>query len=195
MKSISAASASLVLVLGLAGCATTGNVASAPESSGASTPASTSEPAIVPVETPEPDPTPTEDGPAKFGETFAYEDKITIAVAKPTSAMATDSAAGATETAGEIRILTVTITNGTKKVFDPTQFTADLNYGPDGTAASRVFDSAQNLGSGFQGKILPGKKQVARIAFGVPAGPQDILVSIAPSFGHTDALFLGEAVK
>lgn len=69
---------------------------------------------------------------------------------------------------------------------------ADVNYGPDGTPAERVFDSAQNLGSGFEGKILPGKKQVAKLAFAVPHAPQEVLISIAPSWDHDDALFIGK---
>jgi hypothetical protein len=196
MKTITIAGASFALILGLTACSggkenypegkisdATASAAAAPASSGA------------PVETaPAPEPTPTEEGPAKFGQTFTYPDSIAISVAKPVAGTTSEYAYGAKQTAGNIRILTVTITNNTKKVFDPSQVTADLNYGPDGTAADRVFDSAQ-LGEGFDGKILPGKKQVAKMAFAVPAGPQELLFSIAPSFSHDDALFMGEAVK
>jgi hypothetical protein len=203
MKSIQIAGASLAIILGLTACGTGGKVSSAPATSApassaaaASAPDATTEPTsteqeLQQAQTPEPEPTPTETGPAKFGQSFSYDDGMTISVAPPKSGQATETAAGATETAGEIMILTVTITNGTKKVFDPSVVSADLNYGPDGTAAQRVFDSAQNLGSGFEGKILPGKKQVAKLAFGVPAHPGEVLVSIAPSFSHTDALFSG----
>lgn len=206
MKTISIAGASLALLVGLTACGTgTGGTVSssapassspAPAPDGTTPPVTTSPtaeaaPAFTEPTT-EPEPTPTEDdGPAKFGQVFEYEDGMTISVGAPTSGMATDTAAGAEETAGEIMILTVTITNGTKKVFDPNLVRADLNYGADGTAAQRVYDSAQNLGSGFEGKILPGKKQVAKLAFGVPAHPGEVLVSISPSFSYNEAMFLG----
>lgn len=199
MKTISIAGAALALVIGLTACGGTGgSTSTAPAPDGTTPPVTTSPtseaaPFTEPTTefTPAPEPTPTEDGPAKFGQVFEYNDGMTISVAPPTPGMASDTAAGADQTAGELMILTVTITNGTKKVFDPSIVRADLNYGADGTAAERVFDSAQNLGSGFEGKILPGKRQVAKLAFAVPAHPGEVLVSISPSFSHNEALFMG----
>lgn len=194
MKTITIAGASFALILGLTACS--GGTENYPEGkiSDATTSAAAAPVAAPSTEAPAPAPEPTPTGPAKFGQTFTYPDGIAITVAKPVAGVASKYAYGAEQTGGNLRIVTVTITNGTKKVFDPGVVTEDLNYGPDGTAAEQVFDSAQ-LGEGFEGKILPGKKQVAKLAFAVPAGPQDLLFSISPSFSHDDALFMGEAIK
>lgn len=199
MKTMSIAGGSLALILTLSACgSTSGSVddSAPPATPSVETPAAEA-PQAAPdtVSEPAPEPEPEDDGPAKFGETFTYEDGIAISVSQPVTGQASEYAAGGDETGGAIRILTVTILNGTKKVFDPGMVRADLNYGPNGTAASRVFDSSNNLGAGFEGKILPGKKQVAKLAFGVPKGPQEILVSISPSFKHNEVLFHGDAVK
>ena len=188
MKTITIAGASLALILSLSACSGTGGTITTSPAAPNAQPAETT---TAPVET-TPEPTPTEERPAKFGETFTFKDGISIMVAKPVPGHASETAAGAEETAGAIRVFTITITNNTKKVFDPSMISAEVNYGPDGLVASQVFDSAQNIGGGFEGNILPGKRQVGKMAFAIPGGPQDLLMSISPSFSHEQALFVGK---
>jgi len=179
MKNIaSIATVSLALLLGATACSTGGEVTPA------AAPAATSAPAPVPA-TPEP----ADDGTASFGETFTYKDGIAVTVSAPELSTAGQYAAGAEASGGEIQVFTVTLVNGTSEVLDPIGTYITANFGADGTAAQQVFDSASGLGLTFEGKILPGKKQVGKVAFAIPAAETDVLVSVTPDFAHDAALF------
>jgi hypothetical protein len=86
----------------------------------------------------------------------------------------------------------VTLTNGTSGLYDPTLLTISTVYGAAGAQASQVFDSAQNLGTPFSGKVLPGKAQTVRMAFAIPPeGLSDVTMTVTPDFSHNDAIFTG----
>lgn len=133
---------------------------------------------------------------AAFGEEWTYDDGISVNVTYSGGKTASQYAAGAEETNGQIRLFEVSIVNNGKKVFDPAMFNADVNYGPTGTAAKRVFDSGSGLDGQFQGKILPGGTQAVTMAFAIPIDePLDLLMTTSPSWDHSEKLFFGEAVK
>lgn len=144
------------------------------------------------VEESAPAETPEDLGPstAAFGQTWEYEDGIAITVTMGAARIASQTAAGAEATGGEYREFTVTVENHTKRAFDPSLTLADVNYGPSGTKASRVFDIQSGIGDSFQGSILPGKRQTVVFGFAIPAKEKkDIVMSISPSFKHEDVLY------
>lgn len=196
MNKFSIATLSLALLFGATACGTSGAPASDPASAPPSVQPAPSVAKSTPEDiTPSPEPTPTVEessvGTGNFGETWKYGDGVTVAVSKPTRGVAGPYSAGG-KPGDSTLVFTVTVTNGTKKVLDPSMVHAELNYGADGTAAEQVFDEGIN---GFEGKILPGKKQTATMAFAVPVNATEVLMSISPTFEHEDALFLAATVK
>jgi hypothetical protein len=197
MKKFAIITVSAAILLGATACGTEGTPSSAP----ASAPPASSTAGPAPASTPEsvtpsaePTETPTEESSvrtANFGESYKYDDGTTIAVSKPTRGVSGQYSAGGNP-GDSILIFKVTVTNGTKKVMEAGTVYATMNYGVDSTAADQVFDEGIN---GFEGKILPGKKQTATMAFSVPAGATDVLMSIKPSFEYEDAMFLASSVK
>ena len=133
---------------------------------------------------------------AEFGEEWTYDDGISVNIAYTGGKTASQYAAGAEATANQIRLFDVSVTNNSKEVFDPAMFNVDVNYGAEGTAAKRVFDSGSGLDGQFQGKVLPGGTQKVTMAFAVPIdGPLDLLVTTSPSWDHDEKLYFGEAVQ
>lgn len=177
----------LTAMLGLTACSTEATKSEAVESPAAS------ESAAAPSSAPAKD---IKDELAAFGEEWTYKDGIAVKVAYAGAGMASEYAAGAETTAGQIRLFDVSITNNSEEIFDPAMFMADINYGAEGTAASRVFDTANGIGDQFQGKILPGGTQTVSMAYAIPTdAPLDLIVTITPSWEHGEKLFFGEAVQ
>jgi hypothetical protein len=60
-----------------------------------------------------------------------------------------------------------------------------LASGANGDQAETVFDSDQNLGGGFEGSVLPGKKKTARYGFAIPEAnvSSTLQIEIAPRMG------------
>lgn len=191
----------LAAMLGLTACSTEATKSDAAESPAAS------ESSAAPKEAPSSEPVPSQsskapskakdikDELAAFGEEWTYEDGIAVKVTYAGAGMASEYAAGAEDTGGQIRLFDVSITNNSEAIFDPAMFMADINYGAEGTAASRVFDSANGIGDQFQGKILPGGTQTVSMAYAIPTDvPVDLIATITPSWEHEEKLFYGEAV-
>ncbi|WP_461168812.1 DUF4352 domain-containing protein [Arthrobacter sp. Z1-15] len=133
---------------------------------------------------------------AEFGEEWTYDDGISVNIAYTGGKTASQYASGAEATANQVRLFDVSVTNNSKEVFDPAMFNVDVNYGAEGTAAKRVFDSGSGLDGQFQGKVLPGGTQKVTMAFAVPIdGPLDLLVTTSPSWDHDEKLYFGEAVQ
>ena len=133
---------------------------------------------------------------AEFGEERTYDDGISVNIAYTGGKTASQYASGAEATANQVRLFDVSVTNNSKEVFDPAMFNVDVNYGAEGTAAKRVFDSGSGLDGQFQGKVLPGGTQKVTMAFAVPIdGPLDLLVTTSPSWDHDEKLYFGEAVQ
>ncbi|MDK1358728.1 hypothetical protein QNO00_00395 [Arthrobacter sp. zg-Y1219] len=133
---------------------------------------------------------------AAFGEEWTYEDGLTVKVSYLGGATASQYASGAEATGGQLRLFEVSITNNSEEIFDPAMFNASVNYGAEGTAGKRVFDTGSGLEGQFQGKILPGGTQTVKMGYAVPNdAPLDLLVTTSPSWDHEEKLFHGEAVK
>ncbi|MBO0907075.1 hypothetical protein [Arthrobacter sunyaminii] len=133
---------------------------------------------------------------AAFGEEWTYEDGLTVKVSYLGGATASQYASGAEATGGQLRLFEVSITNNSGEIFDPAMFNASVNYGAEGTAGKRVFDTGSGLEGQFQGKILPGGTQTVKMGYAVPNdAPLDLLVTTSPSWDHEEKLFHGEAVK
>lgn len=133
---------------------------------------------------------------AAFGEEWTYEDGLTVKVSYLGSETASQYASGAEATGGQMRLFEVSITNNSEEIFDPAMFNASLNYGAEGTAGKRVFDTGTGLEGQFQGKILPGGTQTVKMGYAVPNdAPLDLLMTTSPSWDHAEKLFFGEAVQ
>ena len=129
---------------------------------------------------------------AAFGEEWTYKDGIAVKVTYTGPSQAGEYSAGAELTGGQIRLFDVSITNNGEAIFDPAMAYIDVNYGPQGTAAERVFDSGNGISGDFQGKILPGGNQTVTMAYAIPTdAPTDILMTVTPSWDHAEKLFHG----
>jgi hypothetical protein len=188
MKKLSIATLSLALLLGATACSTEGAPTATPTTT---QPGVTAPPA--PVSAPEPytespaaTPTPTDDGIAKFGETWKYDDGVAMTVSKPQAGVSTESS---TNPGAKLTVLTLTITNGGKTPLKPVGF-ATVTYGPEGVPAEQVYDSAQGLAENWPQTILPGKKATIKAAFAMPADSKDVTLTISPTFEHAEAIFV-----
>lgn len=182
MKKSLIAGLALAAVLGLSACGAT--VAPADKPSGSPAPVAQTSDAATPA--------PAKAKTATYGQQFIWDDGLAMTVNPTGAKMASETAAGATETNGEIYTFDVTITNNTKETFDPALFGADVNYGADGKAAQRVFDSGAGIGDNFQGKILVGKKQTVTMAYAIPKTElADVQMVVTPSFLYTTQIFTG----
>lgn len=133
---------------------------------------------------------------AAFGEEWTYDDGLTVKVSYLGGENASEYASGAEASGGQLRLFEVSITNNSEEIFDPAMFNASINYGAEGTAGKRVFDSAIGLDGQFQGKILPGGTQTVKMGYAVPNdAPLDLLMTTSPSWDHEEKLFFGEEVQ
>ena len=142
-----------------------------------------------------PTPTPEEPGIAKVGATewFTYEDGLKVQVTKLTRFKIGEYAAGG-KPGGTGVIVTVTIRNGTKKVFDANSVQINVTSGPNGDAADTVYDSDKALSGGFEGSVPAGRVKTAKAGFAVPAAHmKDVQVEIVPSYEHDPSFFEGAA--
>lgn len=127
---------------------------------------------------------------AKFGQTYTWNDGLSITVSAPQPYTPSTYAAGTVS--GEQNIVfTYTIKNGTKDTFDPTLAEANLNSG--GVAASGITDiggaNGNVTGAAPQGKLLPGQSVSWKDAWAVK-DPNDLTLTFTLNdFLHTDAIF------
>lgn len=178
MNKIITTALSATLLIALSACSGGGPTGEA------SQPASAPAAAPAPVTEPQPEPAGTS-GTSKFGQVWKYEDGVTLTVSKPAAGTATETA---TAPGKALSIYTVTIVNGGKEPLKPTAFPT-VNFGPEGVSAEQVYDSAQGLSDSFDNTILPGKRATVKYAFDMPVNAKDVIFSITPDFGHSDAIF------
>lgn len=181
MKNITIITLSAALLLGLSACSEGGGP-TGEASTPASAPAAASK-VEAPAKAEEPTAT---TGTSKFGQVWKYDDGLTITVSKPAAAVGTDTS---TAPGQPISVYTVTIVNGAATALKPTAF-ATVNHGAEGLPAEQVFDSAAGIGATFNNTILPGKRATVKMGFAHPTTAKDVIFSIAPDFGHSDAIFV-----
>lgn len=168
----------------LAGCGTTGGEVGEPVA-GTNAPqeTKTDKPAEDSTETPTEEPAATAN--PKFGETFTYEDGLSVTVSAPEPYTPSDTAA----TGGEPSFVKfqVTVVNGTSENYDPSLFYVTMQSG--NAEAGEVYDSANNLNGSPTTPILPGREGTWAIAFGV-TDPNDLVMQVrADMFEREDIIY------
>ncbi|TCC55985.1 DUF4352 domain-containing protein [Kribbella pittospori] len=144
----------------------------------------------------EPTATPTdEDRVAKVGATqwFEYSDGMKVQVTSLKRFRISQYAAGGKP--GDVGVIaTVTLQNGSTNTFDTGLVDVKLASGPNGDQAESVFDTDQNLGGGFEGSILPGKKKTARYGFAIPKAnvSSTLQLEVAPGWDYEGSHFEGK---
>jgi uncharacterized protein DUF4352 len=129
---------------------------------------------------------------AKVGaaQWFDYEDGLRVQVTKVQRFRISSTAAGGKPGDQGVKV-TVTIQNKTGSTFDANLASVKLQSGPNGDEADTVYDSASNIGSGFEGSIVNGRKKTAVYGFAVPKGHKAVMVEVAPSWDHDASHFEG----
>lgn len=120
-----------------------------------------------------------------FGETYTYEDGVTITVSAPAAYTPTEYAAGADQ-ANNVTF-TFTITNGSKENLDAFTY-PQITSG--GVEASMIFDNNDAVsGSAPSSTVLPGQSLTWTSAYSV-ADLNKLQVEVSPaSFAYDDAIF------
>jgi maltose-binding protein MalE len=188
-KALAVAAASAA-ILAAAGCGSTHTAS--PSSSQPSTTAPSPSVSSPMVPTPTPTPTPTPPSVQHFGSgAFTYENGLKVQVPTPVKFTPSDTAAGTH--AGQTGVLvTVTITNSSGAQIDLALAQVKVTSGSAGNQADSIFDSAQDIGSGFSGSVLPGHSQSAKFAFSVaPSDLSDVVVQVTPGFNYQPVSFEG----
>lgn len=177
-----------VAVLALAGCGGISGTQSTVKT-GTNRPAetSTTTPVIVPETTDAPtadyEPTIDSNEPITFGGTKTYTDGLSITVSAPVR-FKPSSESAIMEPAKAYVKFTVTLVNGTGKMFDPSMVSATVQSA--NIEGSNVFDS--NVGGSPSTKLLKGREVKYVVAFGVD-DPKDIVMEITPGFDYESAMF------
>ena len=96
-----------------------------------------------------------------------FDDGLVIEIAGTDAERAAKTDRGAEATDGEIVIASVRIENNTKKAYDARSVLIGAKYG-DGKDAQIIIDKAEELQSGFKGKIKPKDEDIAAVGFAVP---------------------------
>jgi hypothetical protein len=164
-----------VAALGLAGCAVPqpGRVSDPPSS----------------VASPSAEPSKAASMVAKIGGTVTYPDGVAVTIVSAARYQMGEFAAGGNPGAVGIKV-TVKIANGSEKPLNLGLVTSHMHAGPNGVEASRVFDSASNVGM-FSGTIAPSRAATAHLGFAVmPAELGQVSIDIRVGL-RSAALFEG----
>lgn len=125
-----------------------------------------------------------DDGIATFGETYEWEDGLSISVSAPKPFKPTDSASGGEDAAAHLRF-TVVVVNGTGAKFDASGFSSTLQSNDQ--EADEVFDAAGGLDGSPSTTLLPGRQAKWEIGYGV-ANPDDLVLEIE-DWEHSSVIF------
>ncbi|MCF3106088.1 DUF4190 and DUF4352 domain-containing protein [Streptomyces roseoverticillatus] len=127
--------------------------------------------------------------PMKFGETYTYEDGVTVTVDKPEPYEPDQVAVGHKD--GNLALqLKVTIVNNGKDTFD---LRAHVPYVRDaeGARAPEIFDG-HGATRVFSGKLLPGKQATTGFTYSVPPGAaKELQVETGASNDRADVMWIG----
>ncbi|MGW2340323.1 DUF4190 domain-containing protein [Streptomyces sp. NPDC001661] len=115
------------------------------------------------------------------GDAVVYDDDLTVSVSNAVTYSPSEFAAGHKKGNHAYKV-TVTVTNDSKEKFDASLLTADARSGKDGVKSEQIFD--ENVGDGFSGTILPGKKATVVYGFDAPADAKNLTVEVTPSFDY-----------
>lgn len=145
---------------------------------------------MSPAESPSPSESSSSDeaadsGIAKFGQTYKWDDGLTVTISEPKSFKPGEYAAGG-EKAKAHALFNITVTNGSDQPFDPSLFIATLTSGEE--EGEQVFDSENGLEGSPNTKVLPGKKVKFTLGFGLK-DLKDVVLEVTPDFEHDSAIF------
>ncbi|MFZ3558014.1 MULTISPECIES: DUF4190 domain-containing protein [unclassified Streptomyces] len=115
------------------------------------------------------------------GDSVVYDDDLTVSVSNAVTYSPSEFAAGHKKGNHAYKV-TVTVTNDSKEKFDASLLTADARSGKDGVKSEQIFDD--NVGDGFTGTVLPGKKATVVYGFDAPADAKNLTVEVTPSFDY-----------
>ncbi|MCV9996533.1 hypothetical protein OIU93_19905 [Paeniglutamicibacter sp. ZC-3] len=180
---------SLALVLVACGAQTSGAESAATNAAGTNAPSTTAAPAAA-AETEEASGTesasasPAEEQMPQFGESYTWEDGITIKIGQPKAYKPSQSAAVSGD--GDPIAFNVTIVNGTGERFDPAMFNATMQS--SNVEADQIFDSAKKLEGTPSTTILPKRESSFQLGFTV-ADKKDLVLEVTPSFEHESVVF------
>lgn len=163
--------------------ATPGAVA---EQTGSNRPAATSEAPVADVAEPEPEftaPEEADDEPVAFGSSKVYTDGLQVTVSKGKSFKPSDTSAGGDGFKSFVKY-TITIVNGTGKVFDASMFSSSAQSG--NVEADEIYDT--DMGGAPGTKLLKGRESKFSVGYGV-TDPKDVVLEVTPSFEHNSVLF------
>lgn len=181
---------SLALALAACGAQTSGAESAATNAAGTNAPSATAAPAAAAEETEEASATesasasPTEEPMPQFGESYTWEDGITIKIGQPKAYKPSQSAAVTGD--GDAIAFNVTIVNGTGKRFDPAMFNATMQS--SNVEADQIYDSAKKLEGAPSTTILPKRESSFQLGFTV-ADKKDLVLEVAPSWDHESVIF------
>lgn len=123
-------------------------------------------------------------GEAKFGQTVTFPDGMKVTVTDKGTFKPSDSAA-VIKKAKKYEQYQVTLTNGSKKKFDPALVSVSLQDGED--TSEQVVDVEKSIGIGPTTKLLPGRTVKWKVAFGT--NTKDLVMEVTAGFDNDPAIF------
>ena len=124
-------------------------------------------------------------GQAIFGETFTYEDGVSITVDPPEIFSPSEFAAH-DEAPSYVRF-TITLVNDSTDSFDASFALTNAQSGQ--SEAAGIYDFDQGLEGPPHTSLLPGRTVSWDVGFGVE-DPEDVVLEISPSWDHEAAIFV-----
>jgi hypothetical protein len=186
---IATALLALALLLVLTACGgTTAELEPAAETSKPSfpPPAAAQSPEPVVEQTSEPEPEPEYGGFGGAIDGYTWDDGISVYLSGLEEFTPSEWAAF-DESPAYVRF-TITLINNSSEPFDPAMFTETVQSG--NAEGSAVFDTDAGLEGAPMTSVLPGREVSWIVGYGV-ADPADLVVQLAPSWDHDDAIFIG----
>jgi hypothetical protein len=131
----------------------------------------------------------------QFGEDhgIVWDDMMQASVMSAESYTPDDDAVGLAPGHTGLRI-TIKITNGSPAPVDLTDASVTLKAGDDGVQSERLFDIENNVSTGFEGTVVPGRSATAVYGFSVAPDDLGLLnVELAPNLDYMPVIFEGAA--
>ncbi len=123
-----------------------------------------------------------------IGDTYVWDDGVSLTISQPEAFKPSDTAAGAEDKElKDIQKYTVTIKNDSDEAVDPILFTMTGNSG--GKEAQQIFDSQKNIGSAPSTKIQPGKSVSFDVAYAM-VDHKDASFDVSLDFDRDEVTFI-----
>lgn len=123
------------------------------------------------------------EAPPKFGESYEWEDGLTITVGAPEAF--TPSEYSVVTGAAAHLAFTITIVNGSTANVDPGAY---ITVQSANAEAEEVYDSESGITGTPSTTLLPGREAVFKVAFGVQ-DPADLVMEVTPGFNYDAVIY------